>query len=270
MTRKQVSIKPRRKTAKVYDYPRYYEIAFSFRDIPKEVSLFEECIRRYSRIPVKSMLELACGQAPHMPEIVNRGYRYTGIDLSEAMLEDAHCRTPQDAKVRLIRADMLDFSLERKVDFAFVLLGSLYATNSRELTSHFDSVARALRRGGLYFLDWYVEFEPLSEKNRDDTWVLERDGIRIKTNVSYEPLSLVEQTFEETITLEVDDHGRRLAVAEKSFRRAIYPQEFLRMLEARKDFEFVGWWNDWNLAYPLEAWPASCKISRPITLIRRT
>ena len=36
----------------LYDYPRYYEIAFSYRDIGKEVDVMEECIRRFSKIPV--------------------------------------------------------------------------------------------------------------------------------------------------------------------------------------------------------------------------
>ncbi len=31
----------------LYDYPRYYEIAFSFRDIKQEIDFFEECFRRY-------------------------------------------------------------------------------------------------------------------------------------------------------------------------------------------------------------------------------
>ncbi len=28
--------------SELYDHPKYYEIAFSFRDIPAEVDLFEE------------------------------------------------------------------------------------------------------------------------------------------------------------------------------------------------------------------------------------
>ena len=33
----------------LYDSPEYYEIAFSFRDIPAEVDLFEECFKRFSQ-----------------------------------------------------------------------------------------------------------------------------------------------------------------------------------------------------------------------------
>ncbi|MCK4526646.1 class I SAM-dependent methyltransferase, partial [candidate division WOR-3 bacterium] len=66
----------------LYDNPKYYEIAFSFRDIPAEVDVFEKSFKRFSEIPVKSVLELACGNSPHMKELVKRGYQYNGLDLS--------------------------------------------------------------------------------------------------------------------------------------------------------------------------------------------
>lgn len=263
--------RPQKKSpvSRLYDNPLYYEIAFSFRDIAKEVDVFEECIRQYSQVPVKSILELACGQAPHLGEITKRGYRYTGIDISSKMLDFARKRILQNMKAELVEADILDFSLDRKFDFVFILLGSLYVRSSEDIDSHFDCVGRILRKGGLYFLDWCVEFDPVASKNTEDTWVIEHDGIKVKTCVSYEPLSNVEQTFIETISLDVSDKGKRLVFEDKSVRRVIYPGEFLRIIEARKDFEFIGWWNNWDFEYPLRAWPSSIPISRPITLIRR-
>ncbi len=47
--------------SQVYDNPKYYEIAFSFRDTSAEVDLFEDCFKRFSQIPVKSVLELGPG-----------------------------------------------------------------------------------------------------------------------------------------------------------------------------------------------------------------
>jgi len=32
----------------LYDNPKYYEIAFSFRDIKAEVDVFEKCFKRFS------------------------------------------------------------------------------------------------------------------------------------------------------------------------------------------------------------------------------
>jgi hypothetical protein len=47
----------------VYSNPKYYEFAFSFRNIPKEVDVFEKSIALYSRIPVKEIFEIGCGNS---------------------------------------------------------------------------------------------------------------------------------------------------------------------------------------------------------------
>ena len=39
-------------------------VAFSYRDIKSEVDVFGECIRRYSKIPVRRILDIGCGSAP--------------------------------------------------------------------------------------------------------------------------------------------------------------------------------------------------------------
>jgi len=71
----------------LYTNPKYYDLAFcSFRDTKHEVNVIEECIHRYSRIPVKRVLEIACGPSPNLKELVQRGYEYTGIDINQSMV----------------------------------------------------------------------------------------------------------------------------------------------------------------------------------------
>jgi len=249
----------------IYDYPKYYEIAFSWRDIPDEVDVFEECIKRFSRIPVKSVLELACGNAPHLAELAGRGYRYTGLDLSQPMLDYAR----EKAKVlgvpaTLLRGDMAQFALGEQVDFAYVMLGSLYVADSAGLVSHFDSLAGALRPGGLYFMDWCIAVS--SGEPGGETWEVEQDGVRIKVSYTSKEIDPIGQVSRGIDTLEVDDHGRQLTISDDTAKRVVYPQEFLHFIRCRPDFEFVGWWNDWNLDQPLEG---ARKFARPIVIVRR-
>jgi SAM-dependent methyltransferase len=249
----------------LYDNPKYYEIAFSFRDIPAEVDVFEECFKRFSQISVKSVLELGCGNSPQMEELIKRGYQYNGLDLSQAMLDYSREKALRiGAEVNLIHADMIDFSLDTTVDFVYVFLGSLYVKSTSELLTHFNSVAQVLKKGGLYLLDWCIQYDPLSEGG--DSWEIERDGFKVKTVVSWKAINRVEQTFEEAITLEVNDHGEKHSIVGKEIKRAIYPQEFLCFVSGFKHFEFVGWWNNWDLRQPLEQ---ANKIDRPIALVRR-
>jgi SAM-dependent methyltransferase len=254
-------------SSRLYDNPRYYEIAFSFRDISAEVDLFQTCFERFSHIPVKSVLELGCGNCPHMEELIKRGYQYSGLDLSRAMLDyGAQKAGRAKADVNLICADMNDFSLNKEVDFVYIMLGSLSVESTTELSRHFDCVAKALKRGGLYLLDWCIQFETPWTTEGGGTWEMERGGVRVKTTVSWKPISRVDQTFEETIIQKVDDHGKKLEIMDKDVKRAIFPQGFLFFISGRRDFEFVGWWNNWDLGQPLQK---ADKIDRPVVLVRR-
>lgn len=249
----------------LYQNPKYYEIAFSYRDIKAEVDTFEESIKMFSKIKVENVLELGCGNSPHMIELVKRGFNYYGIDLSKEMIEYSQEKAKEfRMNVNLIQANMIDFNIDYKIDFAYIMLGSLYANNRDELNSHFDSINNVLKSGGLYFLDWCVQFSPLKETKEE--WEMEQDGISVNTQYFTSNLNRVSQTFEENILLDINDNGKNLTFLQKEIRKAIYPQEFLTFLSGRSDFEFVGWWNNWNLEAPLIG---TEEISRPIIIIRK-
>lgn len=248
-----------------YEYPEYYEIAFSYRDFAREVDVFEECIRRYSRAPVSRVLEICCGHAPHLPELYARGYMYIGLDCSERMLQRASAQAERIcARIELIHRSLADFSLQPPADFAFVALASLYARNTGELVAHFECMARALRPGALYFLEWCVDFDPMVDVV--NSWEVQRGPITVKGSFWTRCLNRVEQIYEDTLHLEVTDRGARKVLEDKAVRRRIFPQEFLLRIAQHPAFEFVGWWNDWDLEQPLTGAHAT---DRPIILVRR-
>ncbi len=250
----------------LYANPKYYEIAFSFRDIAKEVDVFQKCITQHSKIPVKSVLELGCGNSPHLLELLKRGYRYTGIDLSQEMLEFSKNKISEEmlVKTTFLHANMNDFKLNNKVDFAFTLLGSIYAKTTADLLSHFNCVAEILNTGGLYFLDWCVNFAPLSDTN--ESWTIEKDSITVSTEYSGKIINPVEQLYEENIVLNVSENGQNKIISLKETKRAIFPQEFLCVVNNIKSLEFIGWWNDWDLGQELGK---AAKINRPIIILRK-
>ncbi|MFA6241569.1 MAG: class I SAM-dependent methyltransferase [Candidatus Hydrogenedentales bacterium] len=249
----------------LYETPAYYAMAFSYRDIDEEVGIMEEIIRRHSRRPVGRVLEVCCGHAPHMPEWLRRGYEYTGIDLSPAMVAHASARVAEaGGNAEVLRADLTDFSLPRAADFAYLPLSSLYVTNGAQMESHFASMAEALRPGGLYLLEWCVNFDPFVDIL--DTWEIDRDGAHIDASYFMRWVDRVEQLVEETIHLSVTHEGKQFDLDQKAQRRVLFPQEFLAFIRAHNAFEFVGWWNDWNLGLPIEGPEPT---HRPITVIRR-
>lgn len=249
----------------LYKNPKYYEMAFSFRDISKEVDLFEEAIERYALIPVKRFLEVGSGTSPHLEELVKRGYEYVGIDKCKEMLDYARSKAKKlNVPVELVCADMIDFRLEKPADFGYVLLGSLYIKDTNEMISHFNAMGKTIEKGGLYLLDWCVQFAPF--RDNSESWEIEKNEIQIKVTTCSIVLNRIDQTYEETITVQVNDDGHHKELEEKCIKRAIYPQEFLMFISNRGDFEFVGWWNNWDLSKPLDG---TEQINRPIIILRK-
>ncbi len=256
-----------KESKQLYDYPVYYETAFSFRDIPQEVKVFDECIKQYSRIPVRRVLELGAGTAPHMEEWARRKIGYVGIDTNENMLDYARRKAEKLRIVpALLRADMRSFSLDGTVDFAYTMLGSLYAKTTEDIDSHFASVARVLTPGGLYFLDWCINFRWADPSNSNQSWSIERGPVKIEVSFRTEVLDRAAQTIRNMLTASIGDGGKLLKLEAEDVVRTIFPQEFLLLVERSKKFEFLGWWNNWKLEEPIRD---ATRITRPIVLLRR-
>ncbi|WP_298214950.1 class I SAM-dependent methyltransferase [Acidovorax sp.] len=253
-----------------YDHPRYYEIAFAFRDIQKEVDVIGQTVQRFAPGQASPrILQLACGPSQHMVELARRGWQFEGLDISQAMLDYSQARAVSAGiDARFHRQSMVDFRLPQPVDYVFIALGDLYVQSTDELKSHLASVASALRSGGLFLLDWCIQFEPAKMfKPEGDTWTMEKDGVSVAAHVRMKPFNHPEQLFEEQFGIDVTDGDTRLSLSSHSIKRAVYPQEFLELVKNMGQLEFIGWWNHWNLDDPLT--PASENIFRPITLLRK-
>ncbi|MSS72205.1 MAG: class I SAM-dependent methyltransferase [Candidatus Latescibacteria bacterium] len=227
----------------VYKEPLYYEIAFSFIDAKKQVDLFERFIRKYSRIPVRRVLDIGCGPSLQLREIARRGYEAVGLDASPRMLKYLEAKAGEEGvRIETIRADMMDFRLKKKADFACAMMGTIsYIRSNGEFLRHLDSVAASLRKGGLYLieefrLDWGSKkfFTP-------STWTMKRDGIRVKTTYDYQLKDALKQTVVDFFRLDVDDHGRRGVFEDRTTTKLIFPQELVALIEHNGKFEFLGW-----------------------------
>jgi cyclopropane fatty-acyl-phospholipid synthase-like methyltransferase len=238
----------------IYEQPLYYEIAFSFIDPKEQVDNFEKIIRKFSKTKANRFLDIACGPSLQLREIARRGYETIGLDLHPEMLAYLKEKAKEEkVKIETIQADMYKFKLTKKVDFAFIMMGSLDAESNEKFLSHLDSLAASLNKGGLYFiqnmtLDW--------TQNVKQTWVMERDAIKVETTFETHLKNVLNQIYTEELTLEVRDHGERKRFTHKEDLKFIFPQELKTLIKLNGKFEFLGWWkgncNAWHLNQPLE------------------
>lgn len=247
-----------------YRYPEYYEIALAPANPAGEIDFFEAAIGKFSQATaVRWVLELGAGTAPYLEEWHRRGYTYCGLDLSLQMLEYARGKAARGGiAARFVEGDMRD--LDRglgRFDLAYVMLGSLYTRSNGEFLDHLDRIADLLSPGALYLLDSVVWFRVLHDYRR--TWTRRRAGVSVRTRYRAEPLDLIAQTYNETLTFTVNDHGRALTIEGRVPTKIFFPQEFLCLVQQSGRFDFVGWYNDFSLTAPLTP------EGRHMTILRR-
>ncbi|MEM3536384.1 MAG: class I SAM-dependent methyltransferase [Candidatus Bathyarchaeia archaeon] len=238
----------------IYKHPLYYEVAFSFFNPKQQVDCFEEIIAEFSKVKVKRFLDIACGPSLQLREIAKRGYEAVGLDSSPEMLAYLRQKAREEGiKVETVKADMCNFKLNRKADFAFIMMGSLGFKSNEQFLKHLNCVANALKRGSLYFIqnmavDWTQDAE--------QSWTMEKDGVTVKTTFSTRWKNLLNQIYTERIIMEVNDHRQQLTLEQQEDLKFIFPQEFKTLIKLNGRFEFLGWWegteSTWCLDKPLE------------------
>ena len=107
-----------------------------------------------SRNKCRKILDIACGHSPQGRLLAKKGFEVSGIDLSESLLKLGKKRAKEEkVKVHFFKKDMSNFYLG-KYDGAYILFSSiLHLYKKEDLFSHFQSVNKNLKKGGLYIID---------------------------------------------------------------------------------------------------------------------
>jgi len=234
--------------SKIYQQAEYYELAFNFVNIRKQINLFEKFIKIHSRIKVMSVLDIACGPALQLREFARRGYKSFGIDLSKEMLKYLQMKAAKEnIKVEITKAGMHNFSLPEKTDFAYILMGSIaYIKNNNEFISHLKSVASCLNSGGLYLIENLAMTWASPNFWKQQKWSMTKDRIKINATYQLKPVDELNQTIEQIIKLEINDSGKKILLEDKDDLKLIFPQEFKTVVEFTDDFEFLGFFERWS------------------------
>lgn len=228
--------------SQIYKQAKYYEIAFSFISPKKQVDLFEKFIKKFSKIKVKSVLDMACGTALQLEEIAKRGYKTVGLDANSKMLDYLKSKALRESlKIETVKTDMNNFKLKQKVDFAYIMMGSIiYTKNNNLFLSHLNSVANSLNSGGLYLIENIAINWADPDFFKLQIWTMSKGKIKIRTTYQIKLRDALKQTVIQELKMEVDDNGKKMKFIDKDELKIIFPEEFKLLVEKNNKFELLG------------------------------
>lgn len=121
-----------------------------------------------------TILDLACGTGTMSLLLKNKGYRVTGIDLSEEMLSVADHKA--QGEIPFIKADMRDFRLEKPVDACVCCLDSLnHLASIEDVEATFKCVCETLRDGGIFIFDVNTVYKH-NHVLADNSFIFDEEG----------------------------------------------------------------------------------------------
>jgi len=131
---------------------RYYALLYGHRDEEDAQAWVATITDRWAIPRGARILDLACGRGRHSRCFVEAGFQVTGVDISEASIQEAKLAVPQ---AEFLVHDMREPFRPGTFDAVCCLFTSLgYFENLADDRKVFEAVAVALKPGGLFVLDF--------------------------------------------------------------------------------------------------------------------
>ncbi len=169
-------------SANVYDYPRYYDLVYGS-DWKSEFDFLQGAFERYTR-RVRKVFEPACGTGRLLFRLGKAGYQVSGLDLNARAVDYCNRRLERHGLPASVWVgDMVDFRLRSRVDVAFNMINSFrHLADGRRARGHLESVAAALRPGGLYVLGLHLTPTRGTPSN-EEYWSARRGHLAVNTRM---------------------------------------------------------------------------------------
>jgi len=185
------------------DYLNIYRHTLTADRTEKEVAFAE---RKLALDAGARVLDLCCGHGRHSVLLAKRGYKVTGLDLSQSYLDLAR-RAAFDSKVELdtLSGDMREIPFNDYFDAAINMYSSFgYLESETEDLKVLESISRSLKRGGRLLLDMLNREWAVANYIQND-WHAEADGTLY---VEHRALDLASSRMRVRFVIVAPDGGR--------------------------------------------------------------
>lgn len=211
------------------DYASYYDVFYEDKDYDSECKFIKEIFKKYSKNPVKNILEGGCGTGGHAIPL-SREYNVTGFDLSDDMIKIAK---KKNSTVNFSVADMRNFDFNKKYDaclFMFACLG--YITTNEEIQITLNNVRKSLDKDGLFIFDVWNGLAVVNISPEQRMKEIEKNKIKF-IRFATPKLNPSEHTCEVKYKILIFDkiNNQYREINEKHLVRFFFPQEIKFYLE---------------------------------------
>ncbi len=241
---------------KLYDLPKYYNIAFSW-DNSNEIDLLQMIFEKYVPYEVKNILEPASGSGRFLMSFPKYKYHITGYDNNRRMVAYARKRISnaglQDF-AKVISGDMKSIKFKEKFDAAFNSINSIgYLLSDGEIISHFRNTGESIKKGGIYIIHLACaadKFEIYETEN--EGWVLEKDGIRVKTIWAIEKEDKQKKISYQFCKMTITENGKTFVLEDRHKLRLWFFEDLKNLIRESGKFRLEAIYNEKHNQIPLD------------------
>jgi SAM-dependent methyltransferase len=209
-------------TKKAFEiFAQHYDLIYNDKDYFKEADFIEECIKYYSK--TKKVLEIGCGTGNYTKIFSDKGYKITGIDISEKMLELAR----KKCDCTFLNMDVRNLFLPHRFDCCLALFAVMgYVTDNSDVTKALKNIRNHLYSHGLLVFDVWNGLAVLRNLPESRIKEVENDEFKI-VRFAHPTLKAIDHICEVDYKLVVENKGlNQFSVIDEKHRvRFFFPKE---------------------------------------------
>jgi SAM-dependent methyltransferase len=268
----------------LHAHPRYYDLAFGYRDLNAECGFLEHLSRHLGRGVLESFLEVCCGPGYHMHQFAGRGVRSYGVDYSAEMVpyarEKAHrlataagfsgiMGAPTEGRAvppvgMVLQGDPRELSLPEAVDLAFMPWLKLgYLLTDEEVVDQFVTVAKNIGRGGIYVLELDHPAHLFGYPERvERQWEMSEENLHVTVQWGNgkELVDPITHTSEMEVVFDVQDEGRQETLRDAAPMRHFTHRELRALVRLSGVFDWVATFGDLSVTQPFDLSPGARRM----------
>ena len=215
-------------------YASQYDQLYAEKNYGAECDLVEAAVKRFARNAPTRVLDVGCGTGSHAIELARRGYRMTGVDLSQSMIDQAERKAsalPKGQRPQWLCGDARDFDTKATFELGIMMFAVVgYLTSNDDVLKGLRNIRRQLEPGALFVCDFWYGPSVLSVRPTDRVRVLPTPAGQVIRAAST-TLDVVHHTAEVAFRLWSIEGERLVSETSEVHRlRYFFPQEFALLL----------------------------------------